>query len=459
MNHKARQTIEEYNMLRPGDRVVVGVSGGADSVALLCFLEGLAHKMGLSLSVCHMNHSLRGEESDRDQSFVEALCKAKNISCKVKKLNIAEMALKSGLSIEESARRERYLFFEEVALPIGAKIATAHTLSDSIETMLLNLLRGTGLAGLCGIPPVRGSVIRPLIRCSREEIEAYCRRERLDYVTDSTNLENDYTRNQLRHQVIPVFKEMNPSFETVAGRAIDLLSADRVLLEEMTSASLNKIKKGQALERDGFLQLDRALQKRVLALFLEGEGYSRDNKRIEDMLKFARQGSGGVPLAADAAFSCDSETLYIKKAHRSQPFFEQEVLLEKVFFEKVTYECPIICGKTVVLTVTGYEYFEKTANLEKNQFKNCLDYDRIDEIVRIRQRQEGDCLSLPDRKLTKLVRKLFNEAKLPIEERARRLLLADSGGVLWVEGFGTDLRCQVTKETRRILSIRVLEDF
>ena len=201
MNRKARATIEEFSMLRQGDTVTAAVSGGADSVALLDFLCSLTD-LRLTVRACHLNHCLRGEESDRDEQLVRTMCEQYGIPLDLRRVEVKALARERGVSIEVAAREARYAFFDELAEKYRCKIATAHTLSDAAETVLLNLARGTGIAGLCGIPPVRGAVVRPLIGCTRRETEDYCAAHGLCYVTDSTNLTDRYTRNHIRHNVL-----------------------------------------------------------------------------------------------------------------------------------------------------------------------------------------------------------------------------------------------------------------
>ena len=207
---QVKDNIDRFSMLEEDENVLVGLSGGADSVALLLSL----YKLGYKVKACHLNHCLRGDEADRDEYFCKNLCDKLNIELVIKRENIAEYAKSSKQSIETAAREIRYKFFDDVSN--GCKIATAHTASDTIETMIFHLARGTGLTGLCSIPPVRGKIIRPLISLTRAEIEDFLQNINQDFVTDSTNLTDDYTRNKIRSQIIPVLKNINPQAEKAA---------------------------------------------------------------------------------------------------------------------------------------------------------------------------------------------------------------------------------------------------
>ena len=207
MRHNALDTMEQYGMLRKGDRVVVGFSGGADSAALLSFLLELRQEWQLNLVACHINHQLRGEEALRDEELCRNFCEERGIELHIFRENIAEGAKQAGMSVEEFARERRYARFRELLLSDSDKIATAHHGNDMAETLLFRLARGTGLKGLTGIPPVRGNIIRPLLFCTREEIESYCREQGIPYINDSSNETDAFLRNRLRHHVMPFLKK------------------------------------------------------------------------------------------------------------------------------------------------------------------------------------------------------------------------------------------------------------
>ena len=200
------QTVRRYSMLTGAERVVAGFSGGADSMALVHFLW----QAGIPLLAAHVNHGLRGKASDADEECVRRFCAERQIPLRVLHADAAKAAAERREGIEAAGRRIRYGFFESLCGP-GDKIATAHTLSDQAETVLLHLVRGSGTKGLCGIPPMRGRVIRPLIGLTREQIEEYCTRYALPFVTDASNFSREYARNRVRLDIIPALKEMNPS--------------------------------------------------------------------------------------------------------------------------------------------------------------------------------------------------------------------------------------------------------
>ena len=212
MKNKILTYINKENLLKRGEKVIVTCSGGADSIFLLHILN----KLGFECVVAHCNFHLRGEESDRDENFVREFCKKKGLTLLVEHFDTKQFAAENKLSIEMAARELRYNWFEKIRAEYNAgAIAVAHHSDDSIETILLNLLRGTGLKGICGIRPRNGFIVRPLLCVNRKEIEDYLTENGIGYITDSTNLENEYTRNKIRNIVMPILREINPQIDSV----------------------------------------------------------------------------------------------------------------------------------------------------------------------------------------------------------------------------------------------------
>lgn len=446
MNRKVLETIRSFQMFSPGEQVVVGLSGGADSVTLLHLLC----KMDLTLLPCHINHNLRGEEALRDQRFCEELCASLGLTLRVFSEDAAGYAKERGMSLEEGARDLRYRCFEKLCAESGAKtIAVAHTLSDSAETVLFSLARGTGLSGLCGIPPVRmmGDVriVRPLIECTREEIEEYCREQGLSYVTDSTNLSDDYTRNKIRHQLLPLLETIHPSAQRSVGRTIGLLRQDRDYLEKQADTAFERLSEDGKLQREPFLKMDPALQGRVL-LRLADDIFC-DRKKLSLCLEAAEKGRGAVELAKDVFFRAQAQYLYLEHRKPAEPFFSFVPDLSQTQWQFEAAE------KRYHLRV--YEQTEKFENFDPNILKNALDYDTIYGIVELRQKSDGDICAPIGRAGSRSLKKLYQDAKIPPEQRKKMAVLADENGILWAEGFGTDRRAAVHGNTKRILVIAV----
>lgn len=285
---KIGAAIAEFDMLSDS-RICVALSGGADSVSLLIALNALSEELHLELSACHLNHALRGEASDRDELFCRELCERLGVPFYSRKINVAELAEKHE-SIEQAARRVRYAFFEEALGHFGANVlATAHNANDNAETVLLNLTRGTGLKGLCGIPPVRAfgenienrRVIRPLIYCERAQIEAFLKGRGQASVTDATNLSEDYTRNKIRRRVLPELAEINPSILAVIARMTNNLRADSEFLDALAEEALAKARQGRGWNALELSKLPKPIKARAVRKILNGGGIEPSALRIE----------------------------------------------------------------------------------------------------------------------------------------------------------------------------------
>lgn len=293
---KILQAVKEYNMLKPKDKVIVGLSGGADSVTLLHCLVSLKETLDIELYACHINHNLRGGDSDSDQKFAESLCQSLNIPLRVFSVNVKGAAQKHQ-STEEIARKLRYEKFSEYAEDVGAKVATAHNACDNSETVLLNLIRGTGLKGLCGIPPVRERFIRPLIYCTREEIEKYIKENSLKYVTDKTNFSTDYTRNKVRLQLMPLLLEMNPSFHRGVSRTVSALRKDSDFLEEMAVKALDSAGLEEGVySSEKLAGLDAPVFSRAVSLMLWEKQVEPSALRINGFMEIIKDGRGKINL-------------------------------------------------------------------------------------------------------------------------------------------------------------------
>ncbi|MBR5991826.1 MAG: tRNA lysidine(34) synthetase TilS [Clostridia bacterium] len=315
-SEKVRGVISRCEMLEDGDTVIVGLSGGADSTALLRVLCELKTEYNLNLIAAHVNHGIRGAEADRDEAFCKELCKKLGVQIYAFHIDIPELAKERGVSLEVAGRDARYEFFTGLAGEKG-KIATAHNAQDTAETLLLNLCRGTGLKGLTGIPPVRfvehkagcrsdetvsTMVIRPLIECTREEIEAYLESLGQDYVTDSTNLEDDYTRNRIRHNVIPELVAVNENAMGNITRCISTLKDDSDFLEALAEELVSSSNRGDGLDTDALLAAPKPVLSRAVSR-LAYDVCGRYPEKVHilkamDMMKIGRTDQVQIPGGA-----------------------------------------------------------------------------------------------------------------------------------------------------------------
>lgn len=292
MIDKVKGTILEFNMIPQSPcKVTVALSGGADSVALLYSLYFLRDELGISLSACHVNHNLRGKESDRDETFVRRLCRRLDIPLYVKNVKVLDFVGKHE-SVELVARNIRYSFFNE--LGDDRLIATAHTASDNCETVLINLIRGTALSGMCGIPPKRDNIIRPLIDCTREDIESFCKEHSLSFVTDSTNLSTDYTRNKLRINIIPELKRINPSLTASISRMSKSVALDDKYLDAIAEKALSDAEKDGRYSVLALQELDECILRRVVAMIFDKNGIPFGSLAISKAIQIIRDGKGKI---------------------------------------------------------------------------------------------------------------------------------------------------------------------
>ncbi len=300
-------------MISAGETVCVGLSGGADSVSLLFALRELGGEMGFGVRAVHINHGLRGEESEGDMRFCERLCGQLGVALEVRRLDLAAVRTKHE-SLEECARKARYKAFDEVMR--GDKLATAHNLNDNAETVLLNLMRGTGLRGLCGIPPKRGSIIRPLIRCSRDEVEEFCRENNLSYVTDSTNLSDDYTRNRVRHTILPEMLKINPSLPDTISRMTDMLRADSEFLEELAARALTDSAGGKGYRAAELDSLPKPVKSRAVRKILSEGDIEPSALRINTALSLLDKRSARFNPCRDRFFTIRKGICFVEKTEQ-----------------------------------------------------------------------------------------------------------------------------------------------
>ncbi len=442
MNHKVIKLIEEYQMLSPCDHVVAGVSGGADSLALLHFLR-FGCGMELKLTAVHLNHLLRGEESLRDQHHVEEICEAWGVRLVVRQADIAVLAKQSGIGLEEAGREARYRLFEEIAGADG-KIATAHTLSDCCETLIFQLARGTGLRGLCGIPPVRGQIVRPFLCVTRAEIEQYCRENGIKYITDSSNHDDLYNRNRIRHQIIPKLKELNPRAEESIGQLLETLREDEACLERLAAENAKECRteEGILLEK---LSKEAAVRKRVLMGWLRESHVFYDFQIIDRISDIAAEGRGKINLCGNLFCEAKEGCLLLYRPEAATPYFEFPLELR-------TYHLP--SGDDYSFYEVDRDRFLHIKELFKNSTYNYIDSSKIIGKLKIRQRRNGDKFCIFPRNITKSIKKLCQEAKISPQMREKIFLICDERGIIYVEGLGVASRVAADETTTRYLMIK-----
>lgn len=446
MLNKVLETIKKYNMISAGDSVTVALSGGADSVALLLALKKLQKELGISIDACHVNHNLRGEEAKRDENFCIDLCRRLEIPLNVASVDVLERCKSKKLSTEMAARELRYEALNEFS---KGKIATAHTLSDCLETSLFNFTRGTGLKGLCGIVPLRDNIIRPLINVKRSEIEEFLKAENQSFVNDSTNFENIYSRNKIRNIVIPCLNEINQSFSSTYEKNRETLLDEEEFLNFTSEKALHN-----ALNSDGSLDCEKlskehsAIRKRVIFNYFSQRKASCDFKKvklIDDMLTsggeveikeniYARIRQGKLSLSERAENRAESKNVEITAKEEKIINFGR---------------------KTIVITPLQEEEKKFFVNSGKKAFKNYVDCDKLKSSVCLRTRLPKDTVELYGRNVRKSVKKLFNENKLLIDDRDTRVIFECAGEIIFIEGFGVSCCVSVDEKTENAVKINI----
>lgn len=451
-----KNTINANNMIVTNDKIVVGVSGGADSMCLLHFLASIKHEYNLDIIVAHINHNLRGEEALRDQHLVESYCKKISIPCKVLSANINSISSQTGEGCEECGRRIRYEFFNKLCGENG-KIATAHTLSDTCETILFNLARGTGLKGLCGIPKIRGNIIRPIIDITREQVEEYCMGNNIEYVIDSTNLENEYNRNKIRNIAIPVFKEINTNFENSVLRLTNIISQQLFTVNKLSDELLNKAKVNNGYNCTILAKSDNIILKQAVINLLKDIGCnSYEERHIELIIDSIINKFGVVQLPKGYTTNTKQGVLRVYKNSKTTDTPKENVSnlqLKKSIPSSCKEKIFIINNQKIKVKIMLKQEFDEIVSVHKLLVKNALDYDIIPVKSLLRSREPKDSFNQRSRGVKKSIKKLFNEAKIPQEQRDSIVMLADKSTVLWLQGFGVSQECAVTKNTKTVLLI------
>jgi tRNA(Ile)-lysidine synthase len=455
MIKKVGKTIEKYNLLEQGERVVVALSGGPDSTALLAVLASIAHEMDLSLIVAHFNHGLRGAESDEDEKFSRDLSDRMGLVFCAAKM---DQNNKKGVSPEDFYRRERYSFLNKVAADYQAqKIALGHNLQDQAETVLLNLLRGSGLEGLKGILPKRdGNIIRPLIEISRPEIISYLNKAGISYRQDSSNNSRMYLRNQIRNELIPHLKEKyNPKIEESLAQMAKILRKEDEFIRQYTAQALQSSfiqrQQDRILLNIAYInQLPEAIRLRLFKTILEDFSPAKNGfsfihiKSLDNLSQKCESGKRLVlPLGIEIRREYDNLILECKKPRFAQARYEYPMNIPGSVYikeRKVTLRAELTTKESIDLKSKNEVY---------------LDLDKLQQPVVIRNRRDGDRfqpLGMPGQQK---IKNLFVNRKIPSSQRNEIMLLVDRHSVIWIENMHLNDRVKITAETKNVLKLEV----
>lgn len=450
---KTEQTLLAYckqqGLFKSGDRVIVACSGGADSMALLLFLLRCRRALSIEVLATHVNHGIRGATADADEKFVSRFCEDRAVELFVYNARRAGVEIPENPS-EDWARTLRYTWFDDLASREEAHIATAHTMSDQVETVLLRLARGTGLHGLGGIQPHRGVYVRPLLCLTRAETEAYCAALGQSYVQDETNARDTYARNRVRHDAVPALLSVNPAAERCIGR----LCRQMQQLDAWLSAEAAALLQAAATAHGYDLQTLRDAEGPVLDAALHSlVSPVRDaEEKYVSLLRFLIvKGEGALQLTQDVTFKVQNgpsgkELVRISPSGAAPAPAPAQPALPGV------YHLP--GGYTIALRIEKYEDFLKNAPIFKKDLNCCADYAKISKNIMLRTRQPGDDYRPRDRHVRKTLKKYYNELSIPMNERSLLPLLADGSEVIWLWGSGFAEGFAPDRFTREVLVIR-----
>ncbi len=463
---KIFDAITRHELIKKGDAVIAAVSGGPDSVCLLHVLFSLSGKLGIRLHAIHINHMLRGSESDADQRYAAELCGRLGIPFRAVAIDISGLSRSRGISLEEAGREARYAEFEKYADEAGAAVvAVAHNRNDQAETVLMHILRGSGLDGLAGMEFKRGRIIRPLLEADRAEIEEYCREQGLEPRTDSTNLKADFTRNRVRLKLIP-YIDSNFNTDITGGlcRLSKLAGLDGGYLEECAAREY-----AAALEEsgDGFVRLrlealrrlHPAILGRVLRLALLG--LTGSLKGIEsvhlDMLSgLVSKGATGpvvqLPRNIRAGIIYGVLKIYLNKEERIHSVFSRKIEIPGTV-KAGELNCSI---KAEVLEKSSV--VDKYGKLGYNSMVQFFDYDLLKEGINIRNRTAGDIFKPYKSNGTKKLKEFFIDSKIPRDIRDETPVIAIGNEVIWVAGFKISDKFKVTENTKTVLKLEISKE-
>lgn len=457
MENRVFTYIEKHHMIEDNALVVAGVSGGADSMCMLRLLCEYQKKKAFQILVVHVHHGIRGREADRDAIFVEQYCNTWNLDFNIIRLDVPRLARENGQSLEEAARLARYKALRNLALEAAAGrpycIAVAHHRNDMAETTLFHILRGSGIKGAAGIEPVRGDVIRPLLCCLRKDIEAYVKSRGMDYVTDSTNMENKCTRNRLRNEVFPYFSE------NINSAAVENVAAFADIMQEtweFLQTAVNE-KSGQYITQyddiwrihPALFEQEPLLEKLVLLQVLENIAGSRKdigNIHVEQIRSCFGKGAGTrISLPYGISVRCGYHGIYLCKGQKDIYDNEQIVAAE---YGSLLLECENrVCMEEI--------FWDKNIKIPLNGYTKFFDCDKMKDNLCIRRRQPGDYIIVSEDGRHKLVKRYLIDCKVPRELRDKLVCVADGSHVLWIVGLRDSAGCRIDENTHRVMRVWV----
>lgn len=455
INEKALETIIEYKMFSPGDSVLVGVSGGADSIALLHLLHKYKEALKLSsIYVAHLNHMIRKDDAELDQRYVENISKNLGLICLSESVNVEALAAQKKISVEDAGRQARYAFYFQTIQKVGAnKIVLGHTADDMIETFLMRLLRGAGLKGLSGIPPVRGNIVRPLIKTWRKDIDLYIASLKLVPRIDYTNYESKYLRNRVRNKLLPQLKIYNLNIKEILLQTVLLLTEDYLYMESKTKEALKDI---IAKEKEGSIELEatklRALEPPIVGHLIrtaiervKGNLAELAFSHIHSIIKNLDSTEKWEIHLPDKTYAVGSKnSLIITKETPKEPI-------------RNSFHYTLFVPGEVIVNEGGIkikaELLDSIPETDEQQNTVFLDFEETGLELSVRSRKEGDRFFPLGMKNAKKVQDFFVDLKIPSEDRDTIPIVESAGRIVWIAGLRIDDRAKIKKKTKKAVKL------
>lgn len=458
---KVKNTIETYEMdLQPGESVLVALSGGADSTSLVLAM----HELGYNVHAIHVNHNLRGSESMRDEGFCYEICANLGIELEVASVDVKGYSIRNKLSTETAARDLRYKAFSENVRGIK-KVIVAHNLNDCLETTIYNLTRGTSLNGLCGVAPTMYrkdldiTIFRPLIECTREEIEDYLSEKRVHFVTDSTNSSNDYMRNIIRNKVIPILAEINPSIVKTYGDTVRVLRDDNKYINDRADRLTNMLYNHKEIDLDWLDGTEPALMSRVLTTWLSEKHGIKVSRSILNNVIRAVKTKSSVQISKTLFCSVNGNKLTIE---------DRTGEVENKDFDLFNESSTVLGLNDFIYYGSPIEFEHSTVTFKKiNSPKDAMNVKNVlaineenNLIITLRHRRPGDKIKLFKRP-TKTLKELFNSAKIKNYQRDRIVVLENNGELIFVDKFGAcdKFHCRQAVGDEKLNYFEVIVDY
>ena len=447
------EKVKKINLINLGDRLILGLSGGSDSMCLLNILLELREEYNLHIIAVHINHMIR-EDADDDENALREYCDSVNVEFYSKKIDVPAFAKENKLSSEDAGRICRYDFFNDVLKKTDSnKIVTAHNLNDVVETVFMNIIRGTGLNGLTGIEYSQGNIIRPLLDVPKEEVEEYCRLNGIPVRIDKTNYENDYTRNKIRNMILPLIKEeINSSVDSNINNMVKILKEEEEELKQLTLNIYKKVITKNGLKKSEFIELSRAMQRRVLREYILDVRHSLKDislNKIDEMLEFIRDFGTGKRLdIIDGLYleiSYDNIIINFKE--------EKKDFCYELKIPGTTYIPEI--NASIISTVKNAEDSE---NIIKDKKIKLFDIEKTGKKLYVRNRQDGDRFIPSGMKGSRKLKDFFMDLKLQRDKRDKIPLIVNDDDIIWVVGIRSSDKYIKDNNSKEVVYFEYKED-